>query len=487
MNEPGNDCSVTPQNISRNIIWSISSKIATFGLKFVTVPILARILTPEEFGSVAVALTTIQFLAMIGAAGFGAALIIQPDENRETLASVFWMNLATGITIAALLAVFAEPAATLLGAPGAASLFRIMAPLIPLQMSGEVFYSILAKRMKFRQEAAWSMLSDSLSSILAVIFAFTGFGVFSLVFQLFTSAIMRLIGLIFISKYMPLFVFNMKNLANLIRFGSGIMFSEIFNFLTFQSPIILISRFLGIIDAGAFSVAGRVSSIPNQIVLSAIMSVLFPTFGAMARDRGAQALLISTRLTSIVLAPIMFGLWAVAEPVMPLVFGPQWAWAWPVLGLTALSTAVLTPCGVFIPYLKGGGHGDTLFWWSLFRAGITTTTVGISAMLGSLTVTLTALCIANITISFLYCFLVFKIAGTNILRSIFLAYRPLLIAGLMAIIVKFSLDYGAKYLETPLSRLSIGLLTGIFIYTSAIFFVERSLLQIFYKKIRRRL
>ena len=79
--------------VTSNVGWSILSKTSTFGLKFVTVPILARILTPEEFGAVAVALTVVQFLAMIGGAGLTSALVIQREEEMETVHSVFWANL----------------------------------------------------------------------------------------------------------------------------------------------------------------------------------------------------------------------------------------------------------------------------------------------------------------------------------------------------------------------------------------------------------
>ena len=80
--------------MTNNVGWSVLSKTSTFGLKFVTVPILARILSPQEFGAVAVAQTVVMFLAMIGGAGLAASLVMQRDEEMETVHSVFWANLA---------------------------------------------------------------------------------------------------------------------------------------------------------------------------------------------------------------------------------------------------------------------------------------------------------------------------------------------------------------------------------------------------------
>ena len=79
--------SINAKSVTRNVGWSVLSKTSTFGLKFVTVPILARLLTPEEFGGVAVALAVVQFLAMIGGAGLASALILEPREDEETIAS----------------------------------------------------------------------------------------------------------------------------------------------------------------------------------------------------------------------------------------------------------------------------------------------------------------------------------------------------------------------------------------------------------------
>eukprot|EP01030_Chromulinospumella_sphaerica_P027108 gene27108-27345_t len=158
---------VNAKSVTRNVGWSVLSKTGTFGLKFVTVPILARILTPEEFGTVAVALTVVQFLAMIGGAGLASALIIQREEEMELVHSAFWANLAISVAMALGLFVFAAPLATLLGAPDATYLLQIMSLLIPLQLGGDVAYALLARRMNCGKDAAWSMISETVGALVA--------------------------------------------------------------------------------------------------------------------------------------------------------------------------------------------------------------------------------------------------------------------------------------------------------------------------------
>ena len=470
---------VNAKSVTRNVGWSVLSKTSTFGLKFVTVPILARLLSPEEFGAVAVALAVVQFLAMIGGAGLASALILEKQEDAETIHSVFWANLGLACLMAAGLYVWAEPLAAWFGAAEAAYLLRIMCLLIPLQLAGDVAYALLARRMQFSKDALWSMISESVAAIAAVIMALSGFGIWSLVAQLFVSGVIRLAGLFFVSRYLPRLRFRAGSVVRLGRFSLGLMGSEIANFVTFQSPMVVISRFLGLADAGAYSAANRFASIPNQVVLSAVMGVLFPAFSTMIhdRERRSQALMLSTQVTTLLLAPMMFGLWALAEPAMLLLFGPQWAYAWPVLGLLALSKGILTPCSTFIPYLKGSGHGSALFWWAVGRAVVTTGAVAAGALNGSLVEAMVALCLVNAAVLFGYSWVVFRADGTPFVSGFWRSVRPMVSAAAMALIVRYALDHHLAHAVHPVLQLGLGMVLGGAIYGVLVLLTERPLLQ----------
>ena len=469
---------VNAKSVTRNVGWSVLSKTGTFGLKFVTVPILARILSPEEFGAVAVALALVQFLAMIGGAGFASGLVIQQQEDMETIHSVFWTNLAISTVMALGVFLGADYLAALFGAPEAGDLLRIMSLLIPLQLTGDVAYALLARRMQFSRDALWSMISESAGALIAVGLALLGAGVWALIAQLFSSAFIRLVGLYAVSRYSPRFVFRPDRVLSLGRFSMGMMGSEIANFVTFQSPMVVISRYLGLSNAGAYSAANRFASIPNQVVLSAVMGVLFPAFSSMMhdRERRLQALTLSTQVTTVLLAPMMFGLWALAEPGMRVLFGQQWAHAWPVLALLSLSKGILTPCSTYIPYLKGIGRGGMLFWWALFRAVATTGAVGYAAMHGSLTDAMIALCVVNAVVLVGYSWVVHR-ADRAPLTGFLVSGRPMVSAIGMALIVRHLLDTYGHFLPNPVLQLLAGIGVGGTIYCALTLLFERRLLK----------
>ncbi len=479
---------VNVKSVTSNVGWSVLSKTSTFGLKFVTVPILARILTPEEFGAVAVALTVVQFLAMIGGAGLTSALVIQREEDMETVHSVFWANLAISCLMALGLFVGADFFAALLGAPEAAYLLKVMSFLIPLQLGGDVAYSLLARRMNFSKDAVWSMISESLGAVVAVVLAIFGWGVWALMAQLFASALVRLCGLYAVSHYLPRLVFNPGRVLGLSRFSLGMMGSEVANFITFQSPMVIISRYLGLADAGAYSAANRFASIPNQVVLSAVMGVLFPAFSGMMHDkeRRSQALMFSTQVTTVLLAPMMFGIWALAEPAMRVLFGQQWAYAWPVLGLLALSKGILTPCSTFIPYLKGVGHGRALFWSAIIRAIATCFAVAYGAASGSLIDAMIWLCIVNAITLVGYSWAVFRADGTPFLKGLYISSRPMLAALVMALVVRFLLDTWGGMIPSEVLQILVGAAFGAVIYFLLVILSERDLLRKIYTLIKNR-
>lgn len=479
---------INAKSVTRNVGWSVLSKTSTFGLKFVTVPILARILTPEEFGAVAVALTVVQFLAMIGGAGLASALVIQRDEDMRTIHSVFWANLAISCLMALGLYVWAEPIAGLLGATEAAYLVRLMSFLIPLQLAGDVAYALLARRMQFGKDAFWSMVSESAGAVAAVVLALVGFGVWALIVQLFLAAAIRLVGLFAVSRYVPRLQMSIGRVIALSRFSLSMMGSEIANFVSFQSPMVIISRFLGLADAGAYSAANRFSSIPNQVVLSAVMGVLFPAFSSMMQDsaRRSNALMLSTQVTTVLLAPMMFGLWALAEPAMLTLFGHQWAYAWPVLGLLALSKGILTPCSTFIPYLKGVGHGGTLFWWAILRAIITTAAVAIGAYNGTLVEAMIWLCAVNAFVLVGYSLVVFRADGTPFLRGFLTCCRPMFTAALMAGLLRFLLERYGDLVPNAAAQVAIGAVIGCIVYGVLVLLTERPLLKKLFTMVRKR-
>ena len=404
-----------------------------------------------------------------------------------------FLALAVAVAMATVIYLWADLFARLLGAEDAAYLLRIMALLIPLQLCGDVAYSLLARRMAFQKDAAWSVFSESIGALTAVGLALLGFGIWSLVAQLFVSAIIRLAGLFYATGYRPRFVLSPGKVGALTKYSLGIMGSEIFNFITFQSPLVVVSRHLGLADAGAYSAANRFSSIPNQVLLAGLMGVLFPVFSHMGNDprRRSDALMLSTQVSTVMLAPMMFGIWAVAEPGMFLIFGPQWAHAWPVLGLLAVSKGIMSPCSTYIPFLKGTGRSNVLWWVAMLRAALVYGLVSYGVMTGGLTAAMVWLCVANAVTLVFYSWAVFRTNGTAFFSGLYITTRPLIASIVMAVAVRFMLEHIKTDLPqgvwlNAVSQVAVGAVAGAAIYGVLLLLTERDLLKKLRELLRQR-
>lgn len=473
------DASRTSGKIARNVGWSILSKIVVFSLKFISVPILARLLTPVEFGVVATGMVVVSFLLLIGGAGLSASLIRAEKEDPEALDTVFWTNLTVASVLGLLLYFNAGFVARLLGAPEAKWLLEIFAFLFPIYLGADVASSLLSRRMAFAKDAFWNVMAEVLGAVAAIWAALAGLGVWALVLQQFVSGIVRLGGLMFASRYIPHFRFSLTKLRALFGYGSRIAGADFANFISFQSPLVVITRVLGLADAGAFSVANRLSDLPNQIVLSGLMGVLFPAFSTMADDpeRRRRALMRSTQLTSVLLAPMLFGFWAVAEPAMSVVFGAQWIFAWPVLGLLAAAKGIMTPCGSFIPFLKATGHAGVLWWFALVRAVIVVAGTWIGAMIDGLFGACLALCIVNVFIMIGYAVVVFSVAKIPLRAALHCVILPLSCAVAMATLVRIFLGAMRPHIGSDVVLLFAGAGAGGMIYLLLMLATQRDALS----------
>lgn len=472
----------TSRSIVTNVGWNVLAKCLVFALKFVSIPILARLLTPQEFGVVATGMVVVAFLSLVGGAGLAAGLIRAANEDRAAQDSVFWCNLAVAVALGGLLALAAGPLAQLLGAPEAAWLLQVFALLFPLHLGADVAAARLARRMAFAKEAFWSVVAEIAAAALAIAAALAGLGVWALVLQQFCAAAIRFAGLMVASRYLPRPRFHWAKVCGLLGYGSRIAGADVTNFVAFQSPLVIITRLLGLADVGAFSIANRLSDLPNQVVLSGLMGVLFPAFSGMhgEPERRKRTLLRSSQATTFILAPLFFGCWAVAEPAMTVILGAQWTWAWPVLGLLGVAKGIMSPCGSFIPFLRATGHAGLLWGFALARAVVYVAAVAGGAMLGGLTGAMAALCLVNVFIMVAYTAVVFRIAQVAPREGLRCVALPMLNAVVMAAIVRLVVEQAKDTLANQVALLALGIAVGAVLYGLLVLATQRDFLASFH-------
>lgn len=453
--------------------WIILANALSTILKFLVIPLLARLLTPEDFGVVAISMSVILFFSYLGGrGGLSAAVIAVPNSTLTTWYSAFTTNVLIGLSACAGLIYFASDIAQFLRAPSATEYLRVLALLIPIQFAVDVYSSNLISLNKFKYESLIATLADIISSIVVLVAAVSGFGVWALILQHFFAQIIRLIGFHLIAQEKMRLILSLNELKKLYKYSFVSFWTEIANFIAFQSPSVIASKFIGLPSSGAISITNRLSSLPGDIIQQAISKTLFPIFSSLTKKQidTTRMLLWSSWINTLLMAPMLFGLAALAEPATSLILGSQYVPYWEVLAYLAISKAIMTPCSSFNSFLKGIGRVNTLLGLLTIRA-LTVIIMGIwlAQEYGVVGLSI-AITIASVFSHFIYIYTVLSVAKINIILGVKSYFSPFVLSLLMYFIVKFLYSITSQHL---IGGVCFSVFCGMVFYVVAIVFLYK--------------
>lgn len=320
--------------------WSALEISTRYGLQLVVLTVLARLLTPSDFGLMAMLLVFTSFAALLVEGGLGSALIQKQFTSANDETSVFLVNLVMACVLAGLLWLLAPAIAGFYGQPRLTAMLHVLLWLLPLGAVATVPNALLSQRLSFRKRAAAELVSSLGSALLALWLAWSGFGVWSLVWQVLAGAGLRALLLWWISGWRPRGRFERAAFSGLFRFGGYLLLANALNVTTLRLQSLLIGRLFDARILGFYSMAQDTQQAPAQFISSLLNRVGLPMFAAVV-DQPAKltgALRLALRLSMFVFAPCMICIAVLAKPLVLLVYGPQWLPTAPMLSILALAT-----------------------------------------------------------------------------------------------------------------------------------------------------
>jgi len=333
---------MTPTNLRSKtlsgIVWNIVSQFGQQGLMFVIMVVLARLLSPHEFGLVAMVTVITSFANLFAEMGFSAALIQKQDIQPIHLSSVFWLNVIAGGALTLLF---------ILGAPLLAAFYNEPA-LIPLTIASAVNFSIASlgivqmtlktKAMDFQTLSLVEITATGVAGGVAIGLAYGGFGVWSLVGQSLVLSGVTVILLWLLSDWRPRFQLHWGYIKELLGFSVSLFGTNILNYWARNIDYLLIGRFLGTDPLGIYYRAYDIMLVPLTSVSRVLSRVMFPSLALVQSDpqRVRNMFLRLTRTVALASFPMMFGLLVTVEPFVLTLFGDQWREMIPLLRVFAL-------------------------------------------------------------------------------------------------------------------------------------------------------
>lgn len=372
---------------NRAFFGSVALSVVNFGriaLQMAVLPILARLLGPEAFGLVSLAMPFILFSNMLSDGGMGAALVRHGKPSPELESTVFWESLAIGLALTVSLWLLAGPVASLMRQPQLASIMRALSPILILSSSLAVPNSRISRARHFSLFAIGDTISLILSSAAAILAAVNGLGAWSLVVQQLVLWAAKCAWIMTASRFRPSLLCAPRLSRGLLAFGLNNVGANIADFLGKSAPALVIGGEIGVIAVGHYSMAYQLVRMPELVLSGPLFLATFTAIAMLAQSKkepGGVALR-TLRMTVAVVAPLFCGLACVSDLLVGVFLGPKWVAAAPVL-------AILAPAGFFMcvysvvgAILMGLGRSDLQFRLSLVCGLCMLAGVGIGAHFG---------------------------------------------------------------------------------------------------------
>lgn len=352
--------------------WSASDALSRQGLQFATTIVLARVLTPADFGVIAMLAIFIGFAGILADGGFSAALIQRQDVTHDDESTVFWYNLLIGAALALLLACagpwiadfYREPRLRLVSA---AMSFAVLASAL-----GAIHFALLVKQLDFRTQALAGGLGSIVAAIVSISMALRGYGVWALVAQAVLSAAATTAFLWWLHPWRPSLVFRKASVRKLAGFGGYHLASTLLESAYTRFYSLLAGRLFGARALGFYANAENTRQLPASFLASLVARVALPMLSRVQHDpslarRGLQ---VSIRTMMLLYAPIMLAMVALADLVVEVLYGRQWLAAVPLLRVLAFAGLLYPVHMINLHALMAQGHARIMFRLELAKKAI---------------------------------------------------------------------------------------------------------------------
>jgi PST family polysaccharide transporter len=310
------------------MLWAAYGKVAFHVTRLVVLGILARLLTPADFGLVSAALVVTGLSAVVAHIGVGPALIQRPTLEPRHLRTGFTASLLMGLLFGAVIWTGAPLAERLLGVAGVAPVLRVLAWTFPIQGIGTVARSLVSRELGFKWLANVDVTAYGVGyGVVGIGGAVLGYGVWSLVAAHMVESVVRS-GLL-LARHPPTRRLGMERAAlqDLLYFGSGFTLARLANYVAVQGDQALTGRYLGAAALGFYGRAHALMAAPAYAFGTVLDQVLFPAMAKVQHDaeRLAAVYRRGVALIALLVLPASAVLILVAPELVRVVLGPHWA------------------------------------------------------------------------------------------------------------------------------------------------------------------
>jgi O-antigen/teichoic acid export membrane protein len=329
---------------------------------------LARLLTEDDFGMLAVLAIFTVVANILQESGFSAALIRKKDAGEADYSSVFYFNIAISLFIYGALFLSAPLIAAYYEQPELTNLSRVIFLSFVFNAFGIIQNVHLQKRMDFRSNTRITLVAGLVAGLVAIEMAYSGYGVWSLVVQLVLQAFIRSSLLWLVIKWRPSLLFSPDKLKNMASYSVNLLATAVFNQVAAYVYPMIIGKYFSMTQAGYYGQANKLNTIPQSIISDSLQGVAYPLLTKLDNeDRLRRIFRKIVRITSFICFPVALLIIITAQPVVELVLSEKYLNSVPILRLLAVSGAVYPLYVLSGTLLKAVGKSGLLLKTEMLR------------------------------------------------------------------------------------------------------------------------
>lgn len=368
------------------IIWTFADTFFVRGFSFVTMILLARWIGPTDFGLVGMIAVFIAVGKTLTDSGLTSSLIRTKEASQADFSTVFFVNIGMSLIVFLIIFAAAPVIADFFGYPILIDLVRVYCLVFIITAFSAVQLAILNRDMKFKKITKINLPSTLIGSAVGLYLGYNGYGVWSIVWMFLTTELIKGILLWLASSWKPKAIFSKTKFRHHYNFGYKLLLSGLLDTVFKNIYNVLIGKFFSAQTLGYYERAKQFSEYPSATLTGVIGSVTYPMLSKIQDnvERLERVYRKLIRISFFVIAPLMLGAAAVAEPLFLLVLGKDWLPA--VLFFQILSLAMmLYPIHAYnLNILKVYGRSDLFLKLEIIKKGITTIAIIVAFQFGVL-------------------------------------------------------------------------------------------------------
>lgn len=369
---------ITRGKVVSGLVWRFAERIGAQLVGFIISLVLARLLNPEIYGTVAIVNVFIAILNVFVTSGFGTALMQKKNADDTDFSSVFYFQMFFSIVLYILLFIFAPTIAKFYNNNEITSIIRVLGFTLVISGINNVQRAYVSKTLQFKRFFFSTLIGTVVSGVIGVTMAFIGFGVWAVVFQSMCNSAVDTIILWFTVKWRPKLIFSLHRLKGLFSFGWKLLVSSLLDTVYNNLYSLIIGKKYTAKDLGLFNKAQQFPSLIITNLNAPIQSVLLPAISAEQDDAARVKSMVrrSIKTSTYLVFPLMVGMAAVATPMINILLGEQWLECVPILQIACITMALWPIHTTNLQAINALGRSDIFLKLEIIKK-----IVGISAII----------------------------------------------------------------------------------------------------------